>query len=412
MHHRKTLASMAAIPLVAGLALTAGPTYAKTSTSFAFGASGFGTRITGGQVPVGSGTTAYKGIGCTNQAGLNRTNAVAEATVPGLGVAHDVRTRVWTTKHHARVASHSTHSIANIVLADAGIGTLSIDSIKSTAVASHNRKGFHATTSTQVGGITFDPVVGPAQTFPAPTPDQPVTIPGLLTIYLGQNRTSHGAHSAYADAFALRVEVQATHTSIKVAHAHAVLHSGFTGGLFSGHSDATHVITGANGTVSSGAQPLTKMPCVGTYGKTHRQSLASVDLGGLLVVNDASSQVRGTQRAHRAHGVTRAEVGQITLGGQVVIDGIVARAAVTRHGGHVTKSASGTTLASVTVAGTQQVFPKTGVLEIPGVAKLERAVVSRTRDGIRVIGLRITLLDGSGAVINLAEAALRIRPLH
>jgi hypothetical protein len=29
-----------------------------------------------------------------------------------------------------------------------------------------------------------------------------------------------------------------------------------------------------------------------------------------------------------------------------------------------------------------------------------------------VIGLRITLLDGSGAVIDLAEAKLRIRPLR
>jgi hypothetical protein len=51
------------------------------------------------------------------------------------------------------------------------------------------------------------------------------------------------------------------------------------------------------------------------------------------------------------------------------------------------------------------------VLEIPGIAKLERGVVTRTHNSISVIGLRITLLDGSGAVVNLAEAKLRIRPL-
>jgi hypothetical protein len=49
-------------------------------------------------------------------------------------------------------------------------------------------------------------------------------------------------------------------------------------------------------------------------------------------------------------------------------------------------------------------------MEIPGIAKLERAVVKRGHSGLSVIGLRITLLDGSGAVINLAEANLRIRP--
>jgi hypothetical protein len=51
------------------------------------------------------------------------------------------------------------------------------------------------------------------------------------------------------------------------------------------------------------------------------------------------------------------------------------------------------------------------VLEIPGVAKLERGVVTRSRHGLAVIGLRVTLLDGSGAIVNLAEASLRIRPL-
>ena len=52
------------------------------------------------------------------------------------------------------------------------------------------------------------------------------------------------------------------------------------------------------------------------------------------------------------------------------------------------------------------------MLEIPGVAKLERARVSRdSATGIKVIALRVTVLDGSGAVINLGEAALQIHRL-
>jgi hypothetical protein len=110
--------------------------------------------------------------------------------------------------------------------------------------------------------------------------------------------------------------------------------------------------------------------------------------------------------------MSRAEVAQVSLGGgQVVIDGIVGKASVVRRGNHVVRSAKGTQLASITIAGQKQTFPQTGVLEIPGLVKLERGVVTRTHSGIRVIGLRITLLDGSGAVVNLAEASLKVGPI-
>jgi hypothetical protein len=415
MMHRRTLA-VAVVPLALGLAVTAGPTYAgqhthRTTTPFAFKSSGFGTRVIGGQVPAGSSTTAWQGIGCTNKAGVSRSNNVTEAAVPGLGTVSGARTRVWTSRHAGRVASHSTHSIARIVLASTSVGTLSIDAIRSTAVAYHDGKGFHSRTSTRVGGLTLTPVVGDPQSLPLPTPDQPVTVPGLVTISLGSHATDHTSHSATADAYALRIDLPATGTSVRVAHSHAVLYSGFTGGIFGGRAAATKVVTAAGDIVRSGSQPLIKMPCQGTYGHTRSKSLASVDLGGQLIVKGADARVRGVQGSHRAHGWTRAEVARVSLGGQLVIDGIVGRASVVRHGRHLTTSAKGTRLGSVTVAGHKQVFPKTGVLEIPGVAKLERHVVQRKHNGIRVIGLRITLLDGSGAVINLAQATLAIRPL-
>jgi hypothetical protein len=414
MKHRTTLA-IALAPLCVGMALAAGPSYAgptaSKTTTFAFQGSGFGTRVIGGQVPVGSATTAYQSIGCTNQAGRDRTNNVAEATVPGLGTLTGVRTRVWTTSKHGRVASHSTHSITKIVLSQSSLGSLTMDALRSTSVAYHDAKGFHARTSTQLGDLTFTPPVGDPQTFPAPTPDQPVAIPGLATIYAGQHATRHSGTHAMANAFALRIDVIPTGTSVRIAHSHAELSSGLTGGIFSGRSAATHVVTAGGDIVKSGPNPLTVMPCQGTYGRTHEKSLASGDLGGQLIVKGADSRERGSQGDHRARGISRAEVARVSLGGQLVIDGIVGKVTVKRVGRHVHRSAAGTLVGSVTVAGQEQTFPKTGVLEIPGVAKLERGVVSRTHTGIKVIGLRITLLDGSGAVVNLAEAALRIKGL-
>lgn len=417
MKQRTILAAV--VPLCAAFALSGGPSYAgptaaKTttrSTSFALKTSGFGTRLIGGQLPVGSATTAYKVIGCTNQAGVSRTNNVAEATLPGLGTATGLKTHVWTSSHRGVVASHSTHSIAEVVLAQSQLGSLSLDGITSRVKAFHDSTGFHATTATRIGRLTFTPPIGPAQSFPAPTPDQPITIPGLATIYAGQHVTHHSATGASGKAFALRIDVIPTGTSIRVARSFAEIDSGLTGGIFSGRSAATHVITAAGDIVQSGPNPLSTMPCQGTNGKKREKSLASVDLGGQLVVKGARSQERGHQGDNRARGTSRAGVARVELGGQLVIDGIVGQVSVIRDGGHLTRSAKGTLLGRVSVGGQTQTFPKTGVLEIPGIAKLERRVVTRTHGGIRVIGLRITLLDGSGAVIDLGEASLAIRRL-
>jgi hypothetical protein len=418
IRHHKAVA-LGVVPMCLGLALSAAPTYAGTtgsravkSTSFAFKASGYGTKLNGGQIPAGSSTTGSRAIGCTHQAGRSRTNNVAEATLPGLGRASGVRTRVWTTSRHGVLASHSTHSIAEVTLARSGLGALSIRAITSRATAYHDARGFHARTATRIGGLVFTPPVGAEQAFPLPTPDHPVTIPGLATVYAGQHSRGHSSTGATADAYALRVEVLPTGTSVRVAHSHAALYSGLTAGVFGGHAAATRVVTAAGDIVKSGPNPLTLMPCQGTYGTLREKSLAEVDLGGQLVAKGADARTRAAQGTRRAHGMSRAGVAQVSIGGdQVVVDGIVAKATVVRSGNGVVKSAKGTRLASVTVAGHRQTFPRTGVLEIPGVVKLERAVVKRTANGISVIGLRITLLDGSGAVVDLAEAELRVRPV-
>jgi hypothetical protein len=411
------------IALSATLALTlaAGPTYAGTSlptasrgtvTSFALKASGFGTRTIGGQVPVGSDRTGAQYIGCTDRGGRSRTNDVASVTLPGLGIAHGVRTHVWTTARGGVVAAHSRHTIASLVLDQSQLGSLALTAITSSVTAYHDGTGFHSRTATRVGDLTFTPATGPAQSFPAPTPDQPLSIPGVATIYAGRHVTRHSSSRAIADSLALRIDILATGTTVQVAHSRAEIDSGLVFGVFHGHSAATHVITAANDLAESGPNPLTKMPCQGTNGRLLQHALASVDLGGQVVVTGASSSERGNQGRHWARGTSHAEVARLDIGGgQLVVDGIVADAHVRRTTSGVTRTARGTQLGTVTVGGQQQAFPATGILEIPGVAKLERAVVRKTPSGISVIGLRVTLLDGSGAVVDLAEAQLAIHRL-
>lgn len=413
--HARTPLAVAVGTLCGGLALTSTvPGFAGTAThatTYAFQGSGYGTKVIGGQVPAASDTTAYQNLACTNRSGLQKTNDIVGVKVPGLGTVSGVKSRVWTTDRNGVVASHARHTIAQITIASKGVGSLDLNAIRSEATAFHNASGFHASTVTLIGSITMTPAGGlPPQTFPAPTPNQPTTIPGLATISVGSHRTAQGAHSATASALALRVHVIPSATTVKVAHSRASLGGGLTVGIFSGHSNATRIPQALTKIAHSGPNPLTVMPCIGTEGRLKTKSLASLTLDGKLVVQGLSSSEKGSQGGGTAQGFERAKIAGINLGGgQLVVNAIVGQANVTRTANGWVRTAKGTRLGSITANGQTQTFPPSGVIEIPGVAKLERKVVTKSKTGIAVIALRVTLLDGSGAVINLGEAKLNIK---
>ncbi len=56
----------------------------------------------------------------------------------------------------------------------------------------------------------------------------------------------------------------------------------------------------------------------------------------------------------------------------------------------------------------RQILPNR-TIEIPGLVKIENSLVSNTRRGMKVVGVRLTLLNGSGAVIELGVVQLAIR---
>jgi hypothetical protein len=116
------------------------------------------------------------------------------------------------------------------------------------------------------------------------------------------------------------------------------------------------------------------------------------------------------QRPGKSTGWERGAVAGIDIGdGQLVVDAIVGKVSVTRDGGKVTKSFRGSTVGRVTANGDPMEFPDTGVIEVPGVARIERFVKDTFRNGASIVALRVTLLDGSGAVVDLGQARLAIR---
>jgi hypothetical protein len=415
--HSATVAC--ALSLAAALVVPSAPGHARdgstartTDTAFALSASGFGSRLQGGDLPTGSGKTAYQHIGCTNRAGLSRTNAVAEQDVPGLGTLSGLETHVWTTRHHGVVASHARHTIAALTLADLGpLGSLSVTGITSDVTAFHDAQGFQTVSTPSVGSVSLT-VLGSTQAFDPPTPGNPVTVPGVATLSIGPSSARTGLHSAAVTAYGLKVDVIPTDTHAKLARAQATIADGVTFGLFHGRSAATQV-SALDDTLSSGPNPLTLMPCQGTGGQLRAKSTAHVTLAGALDVTGLRTSERARQSTARAHGFEQAKVAHLDLGGgAVVVHDIVGRATVTRSAHDTTRSARGTTVGSVTVNGVAWDFPRSGVIEVPGVARLETRLVKRSRSGLSVTALRITLLDGSGAVIDLGRAQLKVSKLH
>ncbi len=122
-------ASVALAPATASAADGASERPKLTRTPFAFRANGYGTSASGGMIPVGSDRTALSSIACTSDAGKAHRNFVAESEVPGLGTVRGVYSRVSTTQKKGVAMSSSVHRVAEIVLADTPLGSLTIDGV-------------------------------------------------------------------------------------------------------------------------------------------------------------------------------------------------------------------------------------------------------------------------------------------
>jgi hypothetical protein len=377
-------------------------------TPFAFKSATYGSRVRGGSIPASSGTTSYQAIGCTNAAGVDKTNVVSSLEIPGLGVAKDVDTHNWTERKNGVYSSYSTHDITKLVLAEDDFGELAIKGLSSYSRAYHDAGGFHAQTSTQVKSITYTPTGGQPQALEVPTPGNPVVVPGELSIAVGSEKRKVTASMAKARADVLDVRLIESGTQVRVAHTGAKLARGVKRGLFAGRSAATQV-TALDDLFKSGPQPQLLMPCQGTMGKEKGKDVASVDLSPLAVVGAASTRQLGRQRAGKAEGYELARVASVDLGGgQLVITGIQGKANVTRTRDGLTADTKGTKFLSATVNGTEYSFPDLDGVSIPGLVEIETGVETKYNSGIEVVAVRLTMLDGSGAVIDLGHAKLLI----
>ncbi|GEP39692.1 hypothetical protein NPS01_33550 [Nocardioides psychrotolerans] len=405
-----TLALTALATATPATAVVGSPDLARqiVKTNFALNATGFGTLVTGGQVPASSDNTAYTAIGCTVRAGVMRSNFEAQVEVPGLGTVSGVRTRAWTEKQGSVVSAYATHSIAEVLIAEGSSGTLSIEGVRSMSRAFHTGTGFKTETDTSVARIVLTPAGGEPQELEIPTPGQPLEIPGLARITIGNEVSAKIIDGVRAAADAINIRVFPSDTLAKVAHTATKIQKGAPFGTFRGYSAGTRA-RGLGETVKSGRTPLSLMPCKGTNGKELTRAAARVNLGDQIVVRGIDTNQKARQVKGSGSGYELANIAKVNLGdGALVINSIVAQANVTRKGDSLVRNVTAT-IGSIISNGEPRFFPESGVIEIPGLVKIQQRIVRKIKNGISVIALRLTLLDGSGAVVDLGMAELQVR---
>ncbi len=378
-----------------------------TRTPFAFRANGYGTSASGGMVPVGSDRTALSSIACTSDAGKAHRNFVAESEVPGLGTVRGVYSRVSTSQKKGVTTSSSIHRVAEIVLADTPLGSLTIDGVESTTSAFHDSEGFHATAQSDIAGISFTPPGGEPQSLDIPSADQPITIPGVAVIELGRTIEKETKDDARAYAVGLVIKVIPTETTVKVARSVAKIEKGYKSGIFHGSGvPAKAKVLGE--LVEVGKVINQVMPCTGTDGELDPMDAADVNLADEITVEGASARQKGKQTKRKAVGMEASSVAELDLGGQLVVEAIKSKVKVKRMANGKLKRNARASFGAITLGGEPQSLDQLGELEIPGLAKIQTGLKKKIKGGIRIVGVRVTLLDGTGAVLDFATSKLSI----
>jgi hypothetical protein len=435
------------VALAGAVVLNAAPASAKLSeTDFGFQTNAYGTRVKANDVSLRSGRTAFSYISCTRLAGIDRDRRADDiATVDGNDMV-EVGGIVSSNQTYRRakkqvVGVKGVNTIASVKLGPADGPRLVFEGLSTTARAWHGRDGFRTDTSIRTGSIDL---LGVDQATDGPLGDLldgvdsgiqgvfdalrenggAIEIPGLGVVHIGYEHntynptTGKNKHRGYAQAsaYALRVDL-ANKSQITLGRAWAKITKNIPAGVFSGSGYGAEVDV-IDGVLASGRITTRQLPCQGTRGRVLSSDLAGADLGGAgqLQIGALGGRAYGVQRKDgSATGWTEGRVARARLGGgALVVKGIVGRANVRQtRSGKIFRSSTGTTIGSIVVNGQEQGIPtEPQTIEIPGGAlKLEANVSDRSRRGIRVTALKITLVDGTPgkAVIRLGNAEVRLR---
>ncbi|MGH3366069.1 MAG: choice-of-anchor P family protein [Nocardioidaceae bacterium] len=418
---RRGAVALAGVLTGAGLVAAAGvPTASAVPvlTDFAMTASGFSTQIRGGSLPVQSSPTGVAGVACTRFSDEQSRNNTAAVNIPPVASVLQIgatETHAFTDLNGSTVSSNAHNDVARVLIGNKAVAALEIEGIETRARAFNDGTDFGHNEIVRVAKVTQWTAGIPSNVASIPVNQdlngEVLDIPGLARVTFGDTAGGGGAASAFSRATGLVIDLHLTNSNVTIGSAKARIQGGAVDGIMSGSVYGSQ-LRGLGGIANSGRTALVSLPCLGTDDVFKSRELLGVNIPGLANLDEVLSRVKGSQGGGEASAtgistITRAGF----VGRQLVITGIRASGMVTRHSDGTYTHDSSTTVASITLAGEELTLPRPGrVLEIPGVARIRVGVVNETPTGIRVVGVRVQLLQGSviSSTLNLANVNLNV----
>jgi len=248
-----------------------------------------------------AGKSAVVGLGCTTTAGVHNTNTVASVNVPNV-----VTTGAINTTADSIATGSSVESTTSADVHDASLlsGLITASEVKAVSTTSHDATGFHVSAA---GSSFVNLVVNGVPITVTPAPNTTITLPGVGMVVLNEQITHIGATTASFTVNMIHVFVTvdlpgiAKGTQIIVAHATSDLELNKAGSL-DGIAYGTKAHVG--NLVLSGPSAVVNMPCGGTNGRVHTNSVASVNVPNIISTGTVTDTAQGTIDATTASGET------------------------------------------------------------------------------------------------------------
>lgn len=455
------VASATASVLAGTLVVTAAPSQAAiVKTNYGFQTHAYGTRVTSETVALNMNRSAFSWIGCTRKAGLNPDNLATAGNYLAASNSDNnpwVRlgavttgNRTFTSKGTGVTGNEATSKIADLTLLGpspsegvpgpsfelAGLVTQARTWAKngklhgSTSLSSLDLqlKLPEGTPVDEPLGQLLDVVdegIGAVTDLLQEVTGNAIDVPGLGTIRLGRERVIIKENMALARATSLIIDLAgadaevgtADDSRILVGHSQSRINRKLPDALMTGHGYPIEMSV-ADDLLGVGKVGLEVLPCRGTNGKVLGETLPAQDaLDGALQLGALTSQVFGDHDGDRTSDAwTLGKVTRVGLGEgdqRVELAGIIGVARVHRKAnGDLVRSTRGTSIGSFTIGGEEQAIPvNSEPVELPGLGIIQFNLVEKSRKGIRLTAVRITLDPGesSQTVINLGNARTEVK---
>lgn len=454
-------ASTAATVLAGTIVLTAAPSQAAVVRSdYGFQTSAYGTRVTSETIALNMSRSAFSWIGCTRRAGLNPDNL---ATAGNYLAASDSPSNPWvrlgavttsnrtfTNKSTGVTGNEAVSKIADLTLSgpspSEGVPGPSFALEGLTTEARTWAKGGKLHGATRLSSLELqlelpegtpvdeplgqlldvvDEGIGAVTDLLQEVSGNAIEVPGLGTIRLGHERVVVKQRSALARSVSLIVDLAgadaetgtADDSRILVGHSQSRILKSLPKALMTGHGYPLEMSV-ADDLLGVGKVGLEVLPCRGTNGKVIGESMPAQDvLDGAVELGALSSLVFGDpNRDGSSDAWTLGKVTKVAVGEgdqRVELAGIVGVARVHRKAdGTLVRSTRGTSIGSFTIGGEEQSVPvNSEPVELPGLGLIQFNLAEKSRKGIRLTAVRITLDPGesSQTVINLGNARTEIK---